>query len=290
MRSTAHFLSSRFRAFFTGSASLLMAAALGFGVASADTKITGTAESVGRDDCVILLHGMARSANSMERLQHTLENAGLTVVNVDYPSTTATIEALAQLAVEQGLSACAEYGEGRIHFVTHSLGGILVRVYFRNNRAEPRLGRVVMLGPPNHGSEIIDTLHDMPGFELVNGPAAEQLGTGPEGLPSSLGAVTFELGIIAGNQSVNPLYSWMLPEDDDGKVTVDSTRVDGMKAHLVLPVTHTFMMRNPVVIDQTVHFLKTGQFFRESPSPTFRAGDTSLIGGESLNINSSTVR
>ena len=149
-----------------------------------------------------------------------------------------------------------------MHFVTHSLGGILVRQYLRDHDI-PNLGRVVMLGPPNKGSEVVDRLSDFPGFRFVNGDAGLELGTGETSVPNQLGRANFELGVIAGTRSINLFLSSMIPGPDDGKVSVENTRLEGMRDHLEMEVTHPFMMRNDRVIDQVIHFLGNGQFSRE---------------------------
>lgn len=211
------------------------------------------------NECVVLLHGLARTADSMTALQERLVEEGYTVVNVDYPSTRHPIEVLADLAVGQGIAECERRSASRIDFVTHSMGGILVRAYLKAN-ARDDIGRVVMLGPPNQGSEVVDALKDVPVFEWVNGPAGLQLGTGPADIPKALGPVDFELGVIAGTQSVNLLLSTLLPGENDGKVSVEATKVERMNDFIALPTTHPLMMRNQAVIEQTVHFLRHGQF------------------------------
>ena len=146
-----------------------------------------------------------------------------------------------------------------INFVTHSLGGILVRQYYKIHAPED-VKRVVMLGPPNKGSEIVDKLKNVPGFELLNGPAGMQLGTADEDVPKRLGPVNFELGIIAGTQTINFLLSTLLPNPDDGKVSIENTKVEGMRGFVSLPTTHPFMMKNEQVIEHVLYFLKYGKF------------------------------
>ena len=214
-------------------------------------------------ECVILLHGLARSDNSFSTMAQALEAADYAVVNYDYPSTSQEIEQLAAEAVREALSQCP--AELPVHFVTHSMGGILVRQYLSQHSID-KLGRVVMLGPPNKGSQVVDTLGNMPGFELINGPAGMQLGTGPTSLPLALGPANFEVGIIAGTQSFNPILSSIIPDTDDGKVSVENTRLVGMKDHIELPITHTFMMNNDQAIAQTLYFLQHGAFERDKPT------------------------
>lgn len=212
-------------------------------------------------DNIILLHGLARTDRSMHKLQRALQKEGYSVHNVGYASTRNNIETLAEESIGRVLTACS--AAGKVHFVTHSLGGILVRQYLRHHQID-NLGRVVMLGPPNKGSEVVDKLRDFPGFYFLHGEAGLELGTGESSVPNSLGKANFDLGVIAGTRSVNLILSRMIPGADDGKVSVENTRLEGMSDHLEMGVTHTFMMRDSKVIDQVIHYLRFGSFRRES--------------------------
>lgn len=222
--------------------------------------LAGTAWS---SDCVVLLHGLLRSADSMQPMADALEEAGFETVNIEYPSRHATIEELAGPAVEEGLSGCrAIEGVDTIHFVTHSLGGILLRYYLEEVEI-PELGRVVMLGPPNQGSVAADRMGILPGYDWVQGPVGRQLGKGEDSVPLQLGPADFEVGIIAGDRTIDPITSSVLPDPDDGKVSVLDTRLEGMTDFIVVNHSHAYLMRQEEPVRLTIRFLETGRFREE---------------------------
>ena len=219
-----------------------------------------SAPALNSNECVILLHGLARTTLSMQRMQRMLEQSGYQVANVDYPSRDHTIEVLAPMAIEDGLNQCRAKSESStVHFVTHSLGGILVRVYLADNAID-NLGRVVMLAPPNQGSRAVDELVRIPGFDWLNGPAGYQLGKGPESVPLSLGVPDFDFAVIAGDRTIDPITSAVLDDPDDGKVSVSDTRLQGMQDFVVVPVSHAMIMQDRAVLRLVKNYLAHGSF------------------------------
>ena len=156
------------------------------------------------------------------------------------------------------VDGCCEPPES-VHFVTHSLGGILVRSLLEG-QSDTYRGRVVMLAPPNQGSEIIDAFSPSPLLVSLLGPAGAALGTDSLSVPSRLGPVRFPLGIIVGDVSLTRLGSWLVPGPDDGLVGVEQARVEGQTDFLVLPTTHTTIMNQPETAAAVVSFLRTGRF------------------------------
>ena len=218
------------------------------------------------DECVILLHGLARSSHSLEKLEKHLSNQGFRVINLDYPSTQSPIPNLADIFLDEAVTECGQIPYTKIHFVTHSMGGIVVRYYLKHHNL-PRLGRVVMLSPPNRGTELVDFFKNGLLFKKTQGPAGLRLGTGDGSLPLELGPVDFELGVIAGDKSFYPLNSALIPGPDDGIVSVQRTKVEGMTDFLLLPYSHPFIMQKEDVLEQVVHFLREGKFFHQGESP-----------------------
>jgi pimeloyl-ACP methyl ester carboxylesterase len=209
-------------------------------------------------DTIVFLHGLGRTRRSMIGLARDARRRGYQVVNHGYASRRGRV---AEHAARLG-QVIAGLGEraGSIHFVTHSLGGIVVRALLADRRAWPRhLGRVVMLSPPNQGSELVDRLADHRAFRMALGPAAIELGTRPESTPNQLGPVEFELGVITGDRSLR-ISQRIFGGPTDGKVSVERARVQGMRDFLVVRRTHTFIMWAPDVSEAVFRFLETGRF------------------------------
>ena len=213
----------------------------------------------GAPQTVILLHGLCRTSTSMVKMEHALTEVGYTVKNVDYPSRTAPIDKLADDAIGQVIADCQKDGVAKVDFVTHSMGGILVRSYLARHPL-PSLGRVVMLAPPNQGSEVVDKIGRTFVFRWLNGPAGNELGTDANSVPNQLGPVNYPVGVIAGDRSINWINSLLIPGHDDGKVSVERTKLAGMSDWIVIHATHPFIMKDRQAIRQTIQFLRTGAF------------------------------
>ena len=214
-------------------------------------------------DKVVLLHGIGRTSRSLDKLEGVLQDEGYQTLSITYPSRRLTLEQLAEWLREVVIDA-AFWNEtsGYIHFVGHSMGGLLIRYYLDRYCPEiPRhkLGRVVMMGTPHQGSPVADFWHKWHWYKWFYGPAGQQLTT--SAMPHVVKKPYYELGMIAGTLSWPYVDSWFLmPNDSDGRVSVESTKIEGMKDHFIVPATHTFIMDRPDVQRQIVSFLKSGSF------------------------------
>ena len=217
-------------------------------------------------ECVVLLHGMGRSHKSMAEIQQYLAGHGYYVVNVGYPSTESSIEEIARQRYPVGLRQCRQFGPLFIHFVTHSLGGIVLRYAVQESRPE-ELGKVVMLSPPNKGSAIVDRIKQWKIYTWLMGPAGQQLSSGEEGLPGRLGPVDFPVGVITGDAHAffDHWFAKLIPGPDDGKVSVESAKVEGMQDFLVVNSSHPYIMKSDYVHSEIVNFLQHGRFIHKKP-------------------------
>jgi len=210
-------------------------------------------------ECIILIHGLARTSRSMKKAEKAFSSYGYKVINIDYPSRTSDIAQLTQDYIHPCIKQCESKNYQKIHFLTHSMGGILLRYYFSSQHLT-NIGRTVMLAPPNQGSEIVDKLGHLKLFQFLNGPAGSQLGTTKNSIPNQLGNINFETGIISGNKTVNPLLSLLISGENDGKVAVESAKTQGMKEFLLVPNNHSFIMQKTQVIQQSLYFIQNGFF------------------------------
>jgi triacylglycerol esterase/lipase EstA (alpha/beta hydrolase family) len=217
------------------------------------------ASSTTTRDGVVLLHGISRTARSFRRMQAAIEAEGYATLNLGYASRSKALQALAE-DIHPAVERFAESTEGSVHFVCHSMGGLLARIYLARYRPK-RLGRVVMLGTPNGGSEIADRLKNLGAYRVFFGPAGQQLGTQRDAdIDALLARIDYPVGVIAGNRSIYPITSAFLPKPHDGRVSVENTRLDGMADHIVIGASHPWLLRNAEAIEQAIAFLKRGQF------------------------------
>ena len=241
--------------------------------------LPATAEPVASGDgadepreAVVLIHGLGRSPRAMAPLAERLREAGFDAFNLGYPSREADPATLLDGLAIQIADCCA--AAPRLHFVAHSLGGILSRAYV-DQRQPANLGRMVLLSPPSKGSEIVDKLGNTWIFGAVMGPSAELLGTEGESFPLTLPAPDFELGIIAATESINPVGSVMIAGDDVGLVAVFNLIVECMTDFITVDQIHAFVMRGVVVAVQSFLFLRVGRF---SDDVRFRDFDPARCG------------
>lgn len=219
-----------------------------------------------KGDTVVLLHGIGRTSGSMQKMAGDLSRKGYAVINIDYASRKKPVEDLAEDIGREIRKHPVPTGR-KIHFIGHSMGGLVIRAYIHRHRPA-NLGRVVLLGTPNQGSEVADLLHGTALFNSFYGPAGEELVTDQKKFAKLYGDVNYGLGVIAGDRSIDPVSSLLIiPGDDDGKVSVERTKIRGMKDHIVLHATHTFMPSNDDVIRQSEYFLENGKFLRAETAP-----------------------
>lgn len=231
-----------------------------------------SAQTTVASDCVVVLHGLGRSSWSMSRISTTLAQHGYGVVNETYPSRKASVRQLSQV-VGDAVDKCRASGAERISFVTHSLGGILVRAYFQDH-VVAEAHRVVMLAPPNHGSEIVDAYAKNGWYRYFTGPAGQELGTDGDGIVKQLMAIPLEIGVIAGTKSMDPWFAHVMPAPHDGKVSVASARLPEMRDFITVPYSHTFMASRSAVTAQIIQFLATGTFKHAADGLKTRLGSS----------------
>ncbi|MBT3754738.1 MAG: hypothetical protein HOG24_00510 [Candidatus Cloacimonetes bacterium] len=212
------------------------------------------------NESVILLHGLGDVKLSMLKLEIALKEEGYTTKNIGYSSNGETIESLAEKELSEIVERYKKIGFDKIHFVTHSMGGLIVRCYLQDHEL-PEGSRIVMLSPPNKGSEVADHFKESKLYNLIVGDVGQELAT-DSNILSELKQIIPEIGIIAGDKSTNSYFSKIIPGEDDGRVAVDNTKLIEMKDFMIVHSTHLTIKYNDEVIRQTVFFLQNGKFYK----------------------------
>lgn len=254
---------------------LLCSQLLFTGCSIATFSIQEPEAEISKNECVVLLHGLGRTRLSMKDMQEKLTDEGYHTVNLNYPSRKKTIESIAREDVPPAIERCHQFGPAAIHFVTHSMGGIIMRQYLAETRPE-NFGRVVMISPPNRGSAVADKLRTWRLYQWINGPAGQQLSTAPDSVPNRLGPVDYPTGVITGDRHAffDGWFSSLIPGKDDGKVSVERAKIEGIADFLVVHESHPFIMDGDYVQEETAHFLSYGKFkHRLDESPPVAGAD-----------------
>lgn len=228
-------------------------------VTSCATDNLKTNKVADMSECVVILHGMGRSAGAMKKIEKAFKKSGYATHNKSYNSTSGEEGMLD--AVSAGLEHCEKIKAKSIHFVTHSLGGIAVRYYLTQNDINT-IDSIVMLGPPNHGSELADAFKNKGWYKAMNKRSGQLLTTDEDSFVNQLGPIPegIKLGVIAGTKSSDPWFNYLFDRPHDGKVAVESTKLEGMTDHLEVEVGHTRIMKNKLVIQNALNFIKQGEF------------------------------
>lgn len=207
---------------------------------------------------VVLLHGLSRTRLSMRYLGRYLSQRGFAVLNLGYPSRAATIDDHVA-KIEQDIRRAGLHGH-ELSFVTHSLGGIVLRGLVESHHADYRFGRAVMLGPPNQGSAFARALQArLPWLHRVLGPSYLEVAS----IQRSPGTDRLTVGIIAGTRTPERGYSPFVSGPNDGIVAVQETALPGATDTLVVRGLHSFLMYQPSILEQVAHFLAHGRFQRD---------------------------
>jgi pimeloyl-ACP methyl ester carboxylesterase len=231
--------------------------ALGGSVFACAGRRTSDAHHATDRETVVLLHGLGRSESSMWLLSSRIEAVGFDVVLIGYDSVGDPPERIVA-AVRRQIDACCKASPEPVHFVGHSLGGLIIRAYLAENQLRT-LGRVVLIATPNAGTPLVDAYRDSWWMALA-GPTAKRLGTGPDSFPNSLPAPDYPVGVVAGVREAHLVD--LIPGDDDGLVPLESTKVAGMDDFIMVESNHLLLRYSQEVARQTIAFLRTGKFLR----------------------------
>lgn len=220
--------------------------------------------AVANKEAVILLHGIGLSKWSLTLIKLRLKQAGFDTMNITYPSTKLSLDGIADWLHQKYLTDDFWNSYSKVHFVTHSMGGLVARRYlnkFRDVLNADKIGRVVMLGTPNQGSEIADVMRSFPPYKWLFGPAGQELTTTAQSTSKDISF--FDVGVIAGTAGwLYPISGLFFKGKHDGRVAVERTKLPDMKDHIVIRSSHTLMIYRRKVHNEIVHFLKQGNFLK----------------------------
>jgi len=210
--------------------------------------------------CVILMHGLARSHHCLDKLADKLRKENYVVVNRDYPSTRKSIKTLAEEDLASMVASCSTYHPDEINFVTHSMGGIILQYYLQHHTI-PHLHNIVMLSPPNHGSEVADLLKNLWLYKWMAGPAGQELTTEATSVPNQLKLTgDYHIGVITGSYSLVPFSYYIFGDGNDSAVSIKSSQTKCMKDFITISSSHPFIMKNDHAHREIIYFLKHGKF------------------------------
>ena len=215
------------------------------------------------NEAVILIHGFARSRSDMRKLGRALRYQGYQVHTINYSSIRRNIKNIQSDAFQQIDNKLSQISADKIHFVGHSLGGLLIRSYL-GKKTIPKLGAVVMIGSPSKGTHFVDYYKDSWWFKFFGSVTRIFSAEGSQFL-NSLKPPNYPLGVIAGNFNVR-FQEHILPGLDDGLVPVESTKIKGMKDFVLIQnTTHRGMLFQRKVVEQVIYFLMNEKFNHPSP-------------------------
>jgi pimeloyl-ACP methyl ester carboxylesterase len=222
--------------------------------------------SSGQKENVIILHGIGMIPLRMGWIERGLKKAGYETHNLSYPSLECTIEECAQIAAQK-IRARNTGSPGSTHLVTHSMGSLVALELLQQNLLSG-VHRAVMIAPPFGGSEVADFLAQNPIYRRAFGPAGQQLTTSHRRTLPFNPPKDVEIGVIAGTSAwEHPFFLPIMKKTGahDGLVSLESTRIPGMKAHITIRMPHSFLLEKSV--PETVHFLHHGRFKSDSGTP-----------------------
>jgi triacylglycerol lipase len=211
------------------------------------------------DEFIIVVHGLRGNSRVFAKMEKTLLVDGFSVCRVDYPSTRDSLAVMSETVISEAVRRCEQAGAKKLHFVAHSMGAILVRHYLQNHDVLDS-GRVVFLSPPNHGTALVDKFRWSWFFRKINGPGGMQLGSAPDAFIQSLHAPDYEVGVIMSTKSINPFASAFIPGKDDGRVPIESAKIEGMKDFALVACNHHVIMKKEKTIRFVGLFLQNGTF------------------------------